>query len=351
MRYLEPLKLQERYYARIETEIQRVFYHLIFMPLVKIMRMRHADFVAFSNSENALISAIRLGRVWYEDGQFRGQFSAKISLELKRIGARYDGRTRTWHAGVGDVPSDIKFAQATADARYVALKEKLVRALDDVDVDGIDLISKTQAHYEKTITEIEADMHATIPAKLAERDADHPASARTKIAIESDLSVEQVRRIAEEWGDNLDLYIKGWAKENILKLRAEISPQILAGGRAESLVKAIQENYGVAARKAKFLARQETALLMTSYQKNRYLDMGITKFKWSTSHDSRVRHDHRALNGKIFDINSPPVVDRRTGKRALPGQDWGCRMRHDSNGGVKSIWWPDHKLKVKNLAA
>lgn len=326
MRYLEPLKLQERYYARIETEIQRVFYRLIFMPLVAIMRGRlHLPGLSLQNSGNPLLDAIRLGRVWYEDGQFRGQFSAKISLELKRIGARYDGRTRTWHVGVGDVPSDIKFVQATADARYVALKEKLVRALDDVDVDGVDLISKTQAHYEKTITEIEADMRATIPAKLAERDDDHPASARTKIAIESDLSVEQVRRIAEEWGDNLDLYIKGWAKENVLKLRAEIQPIILGGGRAESLVKAIQDNYGVATRKAKFLARQETALLMSKYQETRYGDMGITHYRWSDSHDRRVRHDHHVLNGKVFAFANPPISNRKSGARNNPGQDFNCR--------------------------
>jgi SPP1 gp7 family putative phage head morphogenesis protein len=63
----------------------------------------------------------------------------------------------------------------------------------------------------------------------------------------------------------------------------------------------IMDNYGVGQRKAKFLARQETALLMSKFHEQRYKEIGVTKYIWSTSNDGdRVRDDHKVLNNKVF---------------------------------------------------
>ncbi|GAG93926.1 unnamed protein product, partial [marine sediment metagenome] len=64
---------------------------------------------------------------------------------------------------------------------------------------------------------------------------------------------------------------------------------------------------------------------VSEYKQQRYLDIGITKYEWSTSNDERVRDDHKQLDGKIFSFKTPPVVDRRTGRRANPAEDFGCR--------------------------
>ena len=45
---------------------------------------------------------------------------------------------------------------------------------------------------------------------------------------------------------------------------------------------AIQKSYGVTANKAKFLARQETKLLTTTLKEVRYVDAGVTKYKWKS---------------------------------------------------------------------
>jgi SPP1 gp7 family putative phage head morphogenesis protein len=46
---------------------------------------------------------------------------------------------------------------------------------------------------------------------------------------------------------------------------------------------------------------------------------------WSTSHDRRVRDSHKELNGRVFTWDNPPIVDPARGRRAHPGQDYGCR--------------------------
>ncbi len=52
---------------------------------------------------------------------------------------------------------------------------------------------------------------------------------------------------------------------------------------------------------------------------------GILEYRWSTSKDERVRHDHKALDTKIFSFASPPVTNLKTGARNNPGCDFGCR--------------------------
>lgn len=65
--------------------------------------------------------------------------------------------------------------------------------------------------------------------------------------------------------------------------------------------------------------------MVSSYRELRYKDIGVSKYEWSTSRDVRVRPDHRALNGQIFDWEHPPIVNKQTGKRANPGEDYNCR--------------------------
>ena len=65
--------------------------------------------------------------------------------------------------------------------------------------------------------------------------------------------------------------------------------------------------------------------MVSKYRQIRYEEVGIDNYIWSTSHDSRVRHDHRELQGKVFSFSNPPITDKATGARNNPGEDFGCR--------------------------
>lgn len=327
MRTLEPLTLKDQYYSGVEAEIRRIFDELMYKPLMDILGLRMRQITReIKNSRSPLIDAIASGTIWYEDGQFKGRFNSRTSAAIIRLGASFNVKARTYSLPPNKLPTELKFAQANANARYEAMRAQMLGAIDNMDVNHVDLMTQVREEYEKTLAHLDGALQKTLPNLTMEPSkVDNPATAVSRLTIEAKLTDEQRRIIAADWGNNLNLYIKGWAQDNILKLREDIQPHVMAGGRAEGLIKVIQDNYGVSQRKAKFLARQETALLMAKFQETRYADIGIQKYRWSTAHDKRVRHDHHDLDGKVFRFDSPPVSNRKTGARNNPGQDYNCR--------------------------
>ena len=304
MRYLRPFILYERYYSPIEREIQRAFDEILYRKLFEIVGIGE-----FHNSMNALLDAIRNGGIWYENGEFKGSFSAKITVELRKIGAEYKPATRTWK--LKELPTDVKFAQAEADDVARSMRQKIISVLDDITPDQLDLFYHIKSKYEHTLDAMEHDFESAVAA----------------ISIKPVLNEYQKTILSTEYTTNLDLYIKGWLEDTIPKLREEVQEHAFKGGRAESLSRVIMDSYGTSQNKAKFLARQETSLLMSKFKESRYTDIGITKYKWSGADDFRERPDHKALNGKIFRFDTPPITDRKTGARNNPGEDFNCRCQ------------------------
>ena len=57
---------------------------------------------------------------------------------------------------------------------------------------------------------------------------------------------------------------------------------------------------------ARMFARDQMARFNKAVTITQYESAGVTKVKWVTSHDVRVRESHKALDGKVFDINNLP---------------------------------------------
>lgn len=302
MRQLRPMIVKDRYWSAIRAEIQRVLNDLIYKPLGEVLREEIVNAAG-----GALLTAIRQGQVWIEDGSLKGEFTAAITRELRRLGAVYDMRRKSWH--LIEIPTDLKIAQAEADSRYDVLRHAVLSTLADIDIESISQRTKTKGSYEQTIEWMDGDFQKAVAG----------------IAIPPKLTDDQRNILARDYSQNLDLYIKDWAAENITALREQVQADAFAGGRGDSIVKLLQHNYGVSQRKAEFLARQETALLMSKFQETRYADIGVRRYRWSGANDARERPDHRELNNKIFSFDDPPVTDRRTGARNNPGQDFNCR--------------------------
>lgn len=306
MKALPSLKLTERYWKNIEQEIKNLLDVLLYEPFARALEVPKKE---IENSTDDLITAIQKGTIWYQDGRFFGSFSAATSRRLLGIGARYNQKSNTWSLMPESLPSEIRIAQAGAVSRYDAMRKRLLTTLDDINIDSINAVSSIPDRYIQTIDWMESDFQKAV----------------RKISIPPKLTPEQRGIIAAEWGQNLDKYIKDWAQESILELRGIVQANAFEGQRAENLIKLIRKNYQVSRNKARFLARQETSLLMSKFRETRYRDIGSTKYRWSGTLDERERPDHKALQGQIFSWDSPPVVDRRTGRRANPGEDYGCR--------------------------
>lgn len=304
MKQLPPQILKDGYFVGIEKEINNFLYDLIFSPLIKIFK---ENGVEFKNGNNPLVDAIERGVITFEDGKFTGSFNSKTSKALRDIGAKFDARSKSWVLST-PAPPEVSIAAVSAAGRAVSISNRCISVLDGIDVPA---------------ALARARIRNAMGLSLDRMDADWQKSVKS-VAIAPRLTPEQSSVIVREWQDNMDLYIKDWAEQNIKDLREKVRKNAFIGQRSDILIKDIQKTYGASKAKAKFLARQETSLVMSKLKEQRYKDNGITRYKWSTSHDERVRDRHNHLDGKIFSFDNPPIVDD-TGRRANAGEDFGCR--------------------------
>lgn len=99
----------------------------------------------------------------------------------------------------------------------------------------------------------------------------------------------------------------------------------LKGGAAYDLSKEISAKYGIAARRAAFIAQDQGAKARTTFQHARFVEMGIDTAVWKHSHAGRTpRPSHVAMDGKIYPI-AKGMWDPDEGKYVFPGELPRCR--------------------------
>lgn len=312
MRYLRPLVFKDSFYTPIEKIINEIFERILFAPLRAAARESGVEIK--NASTVSLERDIESGKIYIEKigdyQRFYGKFNATISKQLKAIGAKFDQRTGAWTLPAGiALPAQLQLALAHAIARTQAAVDSVIKVLDGINLQDLRTPEELEEQYGKALWRMNEDF----------------IKATESVAIAPEFTDAQRQIIAEQWSNNLDLYIKGWVKDAIFDLRIEVQAHAYRGGRAEGLVKSIQKTYNVSKEKAKFLARQETSLLMSKLRSERYKEIGVRRYKWNGVNDARERPDHKLLNGKIFTWDQPPVTNRQTGARNNPGEDFGCR--------------------------
>lgn len=306
MKILSPIVLVPAYYVETEREIQRVFDNEIFSPLLKSVGWKIKE---VTNAKDALLEAVERGILSYQEGYFQGRVNARISKRLIEIGAKYDGRKGMWYVMRGNIPPHILTAQFRADEEFKRLRDSLIKTAEGIDID--------QAFQKYGFTE----KYDRALARMNERFEETVAG----VTIAPTFTSAQREFLAREYAQNLQLYIKDWTAKSIIDLRKDVMDNAFAGRRAESMINMIQGEYGFSKRKAKFLARQETSLLMSNFRESRYAEVGVTEYIWSGKDDGRERPDHVRLNETRHRFSNPPITDRATGRRCNPGEDYGCR--------------------------
>lgn len=315
-------RLRPQDYESVEKQIGELFRRILFEPmflaasepLKKLMR------VVLNAKDDDLIAAIRNGRIHVKNGVFTGTFSAKISVALRSIGATFDARTRSYRMNPGSVPPVVQTAAVMFEEQSRRIHETIRVNLDRIQGDLDTILARSKIRYDKTIDRTVADFRDV--AKL--------------ISVPSDLGADAKKQLENEYNRSTRIPIRNFLEEEVVELRSRVEANALIGGRFDSLVDMIKDRYDVALNKAKFIARQETSLFTSKFHERRFAEVGVVKYVWSTSHDERVRpiatatgkgrlNDHRSLDGREFFFSSPPIVDKATGRRANPGEDFNCR--------------------------
>ena len=125
-------------------------------------------------------------------------------------------------------------------------------------------------------------------------------------------------------GENVAL-IKSIGNEYLDKVRSAVWRSVKNGYDVESLIKQLKEIDGVTDRRAKNIAKDQTAKLNQAFEDARAKELGITKAKWL--HSSAVREprpEHVKAHGEIYDIDKGIKFSNGWFK---PSQDYGCKCR------------------------
>lgn len=297
------------YFESVEKQLRRTFYEILYAPLLAVLEKANAQPAQiFNASESALTDALQSGRIQYSNGIFSGEFSASIAKGLRGLGATFDPRSRVYRIDSSRVPPWV-VAEATAYAmKAKSAHEELLRVLNE-----------TVAHLESLVRDHPVNADRSIDAI---QDGFKPAA--NQLAIAPKLSEQAKAELKREYTKNMELWVDKFTREEIVALRQRVELNATQGYRFDRLTASIKQRYSVSENKAKFLARQETSLFLAKFREKRFGDAGITRYRWNTAHDERVRPFHKALNNQVFSYSQPPVTNEK-GDRNNPGQDYNCR--------------------------
>lgn len=311
---LKPVYDKDRYSDPIAQEIDEHLQNLIYQPLLELME-EETGLDAAWNTKKGLIAALHSGKIQYQDGYFGGEFSASISKTLRELGATFDKNRKAFKLDLAKMPTEIKAAVSASKAKADRIVEKLMAEIKRIE-EANENLETYQLPFGKDVDGIIQDLDKQFE-KTAPKDMG--------LAITPNVSAGVAERLKDQYSRNLNYYIKGWRADAIYRLREQVEENAFRGFRSTRMIETIQAERGVSKSKARFLARQETSLLVSHYRQDRCEAIGVKKYIWVTSHDVRVRHKHKELDGRVFSFDNPPIVDTATGRRANPGEDFNCR--------------------------
>lgn len=317
---LKPIKETTEDYDRLEAKLIDWFRREIYIPM---MRELGEPTKRLENAlPSPLVRAVRDGRITFSRGSFKGRFDSEISKELRSLGASWDRKTRTYKIPASSLPPEVATAISASEAWFLTrlgtIDRKLAQILPEELAEKL-FVSKI---FDSSLWKVDEEFHKTV----------------RNLTVAPELTPERRKIIADEWQTNMRLWIKDFTEKEIKTLRGNLQESVFAGNRYESAVKTIQKSYGVSQSKAKFLARQETALLMAKFKEIRYVEAGVDEYKWGCvkmPHDKtpgehvrgNVRYSHGMLDGTIQRWDSPPITSNpgETVRRNNPQQDYNCR--------------------------
>lgn len=130
--------------------------------------------------------------------------------------------------------------------------------------------------------------------------------------------------------ENVSL-IRSIPNEYFKQITGAVARSIENGEGVKWLAKELRTYGAKTDRRADLIAQDQTRKAYNTINLRNFQENGIKQFKWLHSGGSRDPRDyHKAdypngLNGGIFDIDDPPVIDKKTGEKGFPGQLPYCR--------------------------
>lgn len=310
---IKDFKTKKAYAKLVEDKIIEYFRQVIFQPLFDIIDEPVKATNALDDFE-VINRALKAGVIYYDNTGFiaKRKFPNNIARILEKWGAKYNKFKKMYVIDNFKIPEIIKVAIAD---NKIQMQMKM-KAIDDV-------LTTVQDNIDLFVDEMIFDDE--VKTILDDAGQQVKKNVKSIAVIEPELTPNQIKEIQKSYTENMRYYIKDFEKSKIPEMRKRVQELALKGERPDKIAQMLQTEYGVCQRKAKFLAFNETNIMLAEYKKVTYKEMGFTKFKWSTVLDGKERPEHQKLNGKIFYYDFPPIINEATGQRGLPGETYNCR--------------------------
>lgn len=289
MKTLAPVLHRESYTRAIEAELIAFVEDTLLKPLrdVRLNSVEH----------DALLAAIAAGRVWHDGLRWRGTFNLSISKRIRDLG----GFEKPYHA----LPPEVQDALRDSAAKFSAYKAALLGLL---------------ATIEGNVRTLPAPFDPT-PVKAVVTDAAAQFEKSVEGVPVNPVPVGAVEEVAEEAVAGLTGYQTQLVLDGVAQLRKELA-KAATPADLEDRVAIVSTSLK---RRAALGADQSASETVADVRETLSESVGIEEYEWVTMGDSKVRHDHKMLDGRIFRFDNPPVVDTATGRRGNPGEDHNCR--------------------------
>lgn len=168
-------------------------------------------------------------------------------------------------------------------------------------------------------------------AKKFLEDSDRETQAKLYKAIEKKVGISAkqlaIKEVVGETKNALILETKQWMtklRDETLELYTSNTLKMMNEGKG---IKEIMSEFSKLEEKrknhAKFTARNQINNFNSIMTKTRAKKIGITRARWLTSEDERVRASHAQRNGKEFDLDEG-LYSSMDGKTLLPATDYQC---------------------------
>jgi SPP1 gp7 family putative phage head morphogenesis protein len=335
------MKFKDSWFAGPSKELAEYFYRVYFLPLLEIVNPKKVTNAAgelFGQpKKSALQIALDSGRVQYSKGVFSGKFNIAVSNELALF-ATFDGRSNSWKA-FKMIPPEIRISIAQNIRWAETVNSEMKRKVEELSTQALARVDSLTFNIEKPVTEM---------LSMAKKDV------LESIAVAPDFTPEQWESIKSAFDERMVSNITNWHDTQITRLREMISQNMVEGMNRTAIMQHLMDEYGVTENKARFLARQETTLLSSFIQEERYTAAGVKYYIWDAVGDNRTvgkpdglypkptkgHGNHFALNGTVCRMDDPSIyaesiADAKAGvwktKRSIgahethPGEEYLCR--------------------------